>query len=78
MKIFKTKHKNINLGIIDRKYINDQDSFTLKTKEWIYYRVWDGSVYESCEKMADGKKVEQGETVSMKVEGKTIYWRVGK
>ena len=42
----------------------------------IFYDVYSGNVCERDQKKADGKKVGQGETVSMTVEGQTIYWRV--
>ena len=76
-KIVRTQNKYIYLGMIDKKYINDQNSWDAKRKELIFYDVYNGGVYESGQKKADGKKAEQGETVAMKVEGQTIYWGVG-
>ena len=43
----------------------------------IFFDVGSGNAYESDKMKADGKKAEQGETVTMKVEGQTIFWRVG-
>ena len=64
------------MGIIDRKYINDQDS-SIHQKEMICYSVGSGDVHENGKFLTHGKKAEQGETVTMKVEGQTIYWFVG-
>ena len=56
-KIVRTQNRYVYLGIIDRKYINDQDSSFLQVnrKELICYRVGSGNVYESGQRKADGK-----------------------